>query len=151
MSKKITLQDNTEVIADTIVCDVNFLNQEISTICKYCGATIKIHEEEHYDYEDRDTWISRNIYCPNQCDGVVAEYEHQQEIEKAIEQIDAKYYDRLKTTYNPTKVYFRETQNYMNKINKEHEKKMESINEEVVRIIDRELEKARIKVRKRDE
>ena len=94
MIKKIFLENGTEVIANTMVCDIKFNDKVLVTICKYCGEKIKVHEEKHYNYSDREFWTTKENYCPNQCDGVHAEYEKEQEIENAINSINDKYSNR---------------------------------------------------------
>ena len=55
MAKKIILDNEAEIIADTMICDIRFSDEIISSICKYCGTPIEIHKEEHYDYHDRES------------------------------------------------------------------------------------------------
>lgn len=150
MAKKITLDNGTEVIADTMVYDIDFEKEIISTVCKYCGEPVSIHAEEKYDYEDRYSWTVKELYCPKQCDGVIAEYEEQEEKRKALERISDKYYSRRGTTFDKSKIFFRETQKYIDKINKEHEEKIRKYNDTVANTLDRDMAICRMSIRKKE-
>lgn len=118
--------DNTEMIINTGIKDVKLRDEIIATVCEYCGAPMSIHKETKY--EDRDEYTVEHIYCPNQCDGVKAEYEKEQETIEALREIQIKYQDRLKPKYNDSEVLVNAINNHIESLNKEHEEKISNIN-----------------------
>lgn len=129
---------------ENIICDTKTYEvllpvrkEKIATICVYCGAEVKEHETYEYDYRDRYT--TKHLYCPNQCKGVNAELLEQEEIEKAINNIKSKYLDDKKESFDFSKRYKEVVEAYIQKETEDYNERQKDLIDRVDQQIDRKL------------
>lgn len=138
---EVNVIDKEMIICNTKTYDVLLpvRKDRIATICIYCGTEVKEHETYEYDYRDRYT--TKHVYCPNQCKGVHAELEEQENIEKAINNIKRKYLDDKKETFDFSKRYKEIVEAYIQKETEDYNERQKDLMDTVNQQIDRNFAK----------